>query len=163
MCAVLVLGVAQADQSTDATGDYAKDLTRVIAAIRAISALKDVCAEGFTHLRQQNEAAHAEWRRRHQEFLDEMERHLSEMTWGEAKGEDARHLELLAKYDEQFAQDKAGLRNGLMVNGPESFRRVCSVYPRYILETERGNLQHFYEGQVRVIRKGPPAAAGAPQ
>ncbi|MBE0576381.1 MAG: hypothetical protein IH613_10870 [Desulfuromonadales bacterium] len=149
----LLATLALADQSTDSTGDYAMDLGQIYGGVLAVKDMEDICSEAFPATENANEVAYEKWRKRFLPFLQEVEKHLSEMAWREAKGDSQRHTEFLNKMEQSFEGYKNGLRNQMVSDGQNAFRKQCELYPQY-LKTDRTNLENFYAEQVNTMRRG---------
>jgi hypothetical protein len=147
---------ANAEQSTDSSGDYFMDLGQVYGGAQSIKHYRDICADAFPVFHQQNEKAYSAWRSKYLGFLQEIEKHWTAMAWRESKGDAAKYSDALAKMATVFDQYKEALRKQLSGNGSEQFQKACSLYPQYI-SGDRGNLEYFYAEQVVTIRKGPQA------
>lgn len=153
---LLIAPYANAEQSTDSTGDYFMDFGQVYGATVALQQYRDICAESFRDLRRPNADAYVAWRAKHLKFLQELEKHRTVMAWKEAKGDEKKYVEALSKINASFDKYKDALRDQLKSGGADSFRRVCAQYPQY-LQADRGNLEYFYAEQVATMRKGPQA------
>jgi len=153
---LLLARYANAEQSTDSTGDYFMDFGQVYGAAVALQQYRDICAESFRDLRKQNADAYAAWRAKYLKFLQELEKHRTAMAWKEAKGDEKKYVEALSKINASFDRYKEALRDQLKSGGADGFRRACVQYPQY-LQTDRGNLEYFYAEQVATMRKGPRA------
>ena len=150
----LVALTAFAEKSSDSTGDYYMDFGQVYGAAVAVQQYRDICSEAFPDVQKANAAAYSAWRTKHLKFLQEMEKHKTAMAWKEAKGDEKKYVESLAKMSSSFDRYKDALREQLKAYGPDGFRRICMGYPEY-LQTDRGNLEYFYAEQVVTVRRGP--------
>lgn len=147
--------IAQEEQSTTSSGDYAMDLGQVYGAIRSAKFMGEICTDSFPDQAQPNAAAFKEWRMRYQPFIQEIERHFSAMAWRESGEDPERHVQFLADVEKSFGMYRAALKSQLTADGPDPFAGRCSVYPTY-LASGRMDLERYYAEQVAVIRKGPP-------
>ena len=145
---------ANAQQSTGSTGDFPSDLGRVAGGIRAMVWVKEICADAFPAYSKQNEAAYLEWRKKYLPFLQEMERYRLAAFMKQVKGNQAALIELTTRWEETIEMNKQAFRQRVLAAGPEAFRLTCQSYPAVYLQSDRGNLEHFYAEQVATIRKG---------
>jgi hypothetical protein len=143
-----------AEQSTLSTGDYYDDLGTVRMAIRGIVWYKDICADSFPSLKNENDEAYRAWRKKYLPFLQEMQRHSNESLGYESQGDSAKGVKIRIAMEKRFAQYKEIMRKQLTEAGPDTFQYACRQYPVYLHKMDRGNIEYFYAEQVATIRKG---------
>ena len=145
---------AYAEQSADSTGDFWMDLGQVYGAASTYRAYKDICAELFAEYKKPNDDVYAAWRAKNLKFLQEIEKYRLAAAWKEAKGDQKKYVNDLAKFDAGMDRYKDVVREQFKNAGREKSQRVCSQYPRHLL-TDAANLEYFYAEQVATIRRGP--------
>lgn len=147
--------LAHDEYSTNSSGDYAMDLGQVYGAIRSTRFIGEICSESFADQIQTNAAAFAAWRKRYLPFMQEMEKHFSQMAWREAGGDPQKLMKFLAAADASFDGIRAGLKAQMTADGTDSLAIQCELFPSH-LASARMDLEHYYAEQVAVIRNGPP-------
>lgn len=137
-----------------ATGDYRTDLDlgQIYAAMMEARLTNDICAEMFPNLADSNDAAYAQWRRKHRTLLQEIQRGHAALLWQQAGQEPQQHILLLAQMDDFFTQQKKALREKLARDGREALRAQCTLYPVF-LTTEAMSLETYFSEQIKSVRQ----------
>lgn len=135
-----------------ATGDYRTDLGQIYAAVMEARLTNDICAEVFPNLADSNDAAYAQWRRKHRTLLQEIQKGHAALLWQQAGQEPQQHILLLAQMDDFFTQQKKALREKLARDGREALRAQCTLYPVF-LTTEAMSLETYFTEQLKTVRR----------
>ena len=148
-----IFGQADAQEySTNATNDYATDLGQVYGAIRSVEHMKQICTAAFPTNKKNISAAYQQWRKNYQPFIDEIEKHMTNLIWQESNGNRKKYVVLSSTAEKNFIELRGTLKVKMMSGSVGSFSEQCGFYPSYLV-LSRMNLEHYYSEQVAVIRK----------
>ena len=149
---------ALAQDASAPSGEYSRDLGRIIGRIRGVQWTADLCAERYPETASANQAAVDAWQRKYEPFLSEMTKKFDAMpAYWAAHDASGRYSESTIKsmLEQMMSQGRDQLKKQYRVDQePEKFQELCKRYP-LALQSATFDVERFYPNEVAVVRRGP--------
>lgn len=137
--------------AAQASGDYAEDLARVYAAHQRVLALKEACDEIVAGQRATHAQAYADWKKRHQSLLQDLERRVTVMI-RQASKDQQEYSRNLGKYEGAILQQRQDYRKDLLALDKSELEQQCGQFPAYLKGPE-ADFRKKYADELQTIGK----------
>jgi hypothetical protein len=142
-------GNLSAQQGPRSTGEYYRDLGVIFGIIEAVRDIADICSEEFPATEEDNDKHYQLWRTRHLDFLEEVERHRTQILENPVLG--ARYKLDVHNRNLTF---KTNQRRALAADGVATFRANCNKYGD-MTSSPQWDLGTSFAGHIATMRRGP--------
>lgn len=115
------VSLAEADQSSSATGKYGMDLGQLKGAVESVQNQKEICIESFPEYESKIEDSYENWRSRNLDFILEVQSSVVNYIYQAANGDPIQINELRFMFAENKRKNKLALAYSLKKLGLENY------------------------------------------
>ncbi len=145
----LVSSGTNAQPVSQATGDYAADLSTLYAERYSLQVLKDVCIGAQPKTRAALQKAYDEWRERHEDLIEDLDARFRAVV-KQASRDQKEYSRNFGKYQGAVLSQRQEQKEALLALPKDELLRQCKELPGY-LRSPKSNIPAKYPDEFKTI------------